>query len=318
MNRLLPAVALLAAGLVGCTTASSDGWPDAPGPKVVTSFAPIECFARNVAGGDAVVRSIMSTQGPHHFDPSPSDARALTRADRFFINGLGLDDGMSKRLMAGSGKTNAKLVPLATRLDESTLLVGGCNHDHGHGHQHHDHGFDPHVWLGMPHAEKMVGFIRDELKLADPPHAAEYDRRAAEYVARLNKLKDDGVAMFQGKKDKQFVVFHESLNYFAKTYGLTVAGVVQETPGHEPTPKQLDELVKLCVEKKVRVIAVEPQYSSKTAAERIVAELKRKGVEDPVLVTIDPLETCPPADMSAEWYEAKMRQNLTALAGALK
>ena len=44
----------------------------------------------------------------------------------------------------------------------------------------------------------------------------------------------------------------------------------------------------------------------------------REGVADAELVVIDPLETVPPAELTPDWYVAKMRQNLDALARAMK
>ena len=41
-------------------------------------------------------------------------------------------------------------------------------------------------------------------------------------------------------------------------------------------------------------------------------------VADAELVVIDPLETVPPAELTPDWYVAKMRQNLDALARAMK
>jgi ABC-type Zn uptake system ZnuABC Zn-binding protein ZnuA len=326
-SLLVPAVvAAVAVGALvpGCSSPVADGWPDRPGPKVVASFAPIQCFALNVAGDDAVVRPAMTTQGPHHFEPGPADVRLLTRADLFLINGLQLDDSLGKKMVTGSGNKNLRLVNLGAKLPEAMLIEGGCaccaeGHKHdGHAHDH-EHGLhDPHVWMGLAHAEKMVEGIRDELKGLDPAKAGEYDRRAGEYVGKLRALKAEGDQLLKDKKDRKFLTFHESLNYFAETFDLTVAGVIEEVPGSEPTPKQLTAIIEKCVKRKVRVIAVEPQYSSKTAAQQIVDELKKRGVEDPRLVVIDPMETATEAEMAAGWYEAKMRANLKALADALK
>ena len=68
--------------------------------------------------------------------------------------------------------------------------------------------------------------------------------------------------MLKDKKDRKFVTFHESLAYFAKTFDLEIAGVIQKVPGQEPTAKRADEAGRGCARRsKVRVIAVEPQYS---------------------------------------------------------
>jgi len=123
--------------------------------------------------------------------------------------------------------------------------------------------------------------------------------------------------MLADKKEREFVTTHESLTYFARSFGLTVYDVIQTTPGKEPKGEELEKLVKGMIEHKIRVIAVEPQYSSQGAATRMAEELKRKGV-DAVLVPIDPLETANEADLNPGWYEAKMRANLEALKNTLK
>jgi zinc transport system substrate-binding protein len=322
--RFLLLLVVCAAAHSGCTPVS-DGWTEGKsGPKIVVSFAPLYCFAVNVAGEDAEVRTVMTTQGPHGFNPSPTDSRMLSRADIFFSNGLLLDDGIAKRLVNGSGNTRLKHVALGAKLDASLILEGACNHNHDHGggdakHDHeHDHGQDPHIWLGMPQAAKLVEAIRDELKALDPAHAANYDRRATEYLAKLDRLKAEGQAMLAPKKNKRLVCFHESLNYLANTYDLTVSGVVEASPGHEPSSKELDTVVATCVKRTVRIIAVEPQYSAKTAAETILTELKRKGVPNPLIVTVDPLETCSESELTPDWYETRMRANFAALAGAFE
>lgn len=303
--------------VVGCTD-SGGGWPDGPGPKVVASFPPIYCFAANVAGEDAVVRSAMTSHGPHHFDPTPADARRLGGATLFLVNGLGLDDRAAKKMIAGSGNRGLTLIDLGAKLDPKELEEGACNHDHdGPGHKH-EHGPDPHVWLGLDLAVKQVEAVRAALAEADPTRAAGYDRRAAEYTARLKALHAEGVGKLNGKTERKFVTFHESLTYFARSLNLEVADVIQKVPGKEPSAKELEALVAACKENKVRVIAVEPQYSVRGSAGRIVDELRRGGVADAVLVEIDPLETAVESELNPGWYEAKMRANIAALAGALK
>jgi len=309
--------------LPGCAK-PDDGWPsDRPdAPKVVVSFAPLYCFATNVAGDDAVVRNLLTSTGPHHFNPTDKDARLLQRADIMFVNGLGLEGDKPDKMKRGSGNKNLKIIELGARVPEDKLCEGSCNHDHGDGDDHHDHahGTDPHIWLSPDHAIIMVKGIRDELKTADPAHAANYDRRAEEYIAKLQKLKEDGIALLKDKKDRNLITFHDSMTYFAKSFDLKIAGVVEKNPGSEPNEKQLKKLIEIATnaEKPVRVVCTEPQYSNSNAGRELVAILKAKGVTDPVLVELDPLETVPQDQLDAGWYEAKMRANLAALAEKMK
>jgi ABC-type Zn uptake system ZnuABC Zn-binding protein ZnuA len=302
---------------LGCGSKDSV-WPDRPGPKVVVSFAPYYCFAVNVAGDDAVVRTMMGSTGPHDFQPTDTDARLVRAADLFLINGLELDNAKADTVKKGSGNGRLKIVPLGERIPAAQLQKGVCFHMLKPGEEAHDHGTDPHVWLGPDQAVVMVEAIRDELKEADPGHAADYDRRAAEYVARLHKLKADGLEMLKDKKNRVLITQHESLGYFATAFNLTVEGVVQQKPGSEPTKQDLDQLVKTCLEKGARLLAVEPQFSPQ-AAETVLKELRRDNrVPDAATVEIDPLETCRPDELAADWYERKMRANLEALAKAMK
>ena len=317
---LLAAACGLAVSLPGCGNAD-DGWPkDRSGPKVVVSFAPLYCFAVNVAGDDAVVRNLLTSSGPHHFQPTDRDARLLQRADLFLVNGIGLEGDKPENMKKGSGNQNLKIVELGSFIPQEKLMAGSCQHDHGDGHAHDPNGKDPHVWLSPEYAILLVDAIRDELKAADPAHAAGYDERAKKYVAKLRDLKEQGRAMLKDKTDRKIVTFHDSMTYFAKTFDLKIVGVVQKNPGTEPNDKQLRTLIALCADPKdpVRVICVEPQYSNSNSAESLKKELVRAKVPDPVLVELDPLETVAPDQLNAEWYEKKMLANLRALAEQMR
>ena len=113
------------------------------------------------------------------------------------------------------------------------------------------------------------------------------------------------------------VTFHESLGYFASSFGIEIAGVIQKAPGDSPNALELAKIVQMCVEKRPSLIAVEPQYPRTTSAKLLQEELKKKGIDIP-LVEIDPLETCTQADLAPKWYEIKYKQNLEALAKNLQ
>jgi ABC-type Zn uptake system ZnuABC Zn-binding protein ZnuA len=311
----LATIALLSPGC----RARDEVWPsNHPGPKVAVSFAPLYCFAINVAGDDAVVRNMMTSSGPHHFNPTDKDARLLQRADLFLINGLGLEGDKPAALANSSGNKKIKIIDLSASIPADQLLEGACNHSH-EGHAHQD-AMDPHVWLSPDYAILEVNAIRDAFKEADPSHAAGYDHRAADYIKKLQQLKTDGIALLKPKSDRKIVTFHDSMTYFAKTFDLNIVGVVQKKPGMEPNPKEFTELLGLCADKTnpIRVITVEPQYGTSSAAKQITVELLNKGVPDPQLVEFDPLETVVPDDLTPQWYELKMRANLEALAKAMK
>jgi zinc transport system substrate-binding protein len=316
---LVPMIALVA--FPGCGGGDPVWDANRPGPKVVVSFAPLYCLAANVAGPDAHVKNVMTTTGPHDFNPTDNDARLLAKADLLLINGLELDNALAETLKRGSGNRNLAILDLGKSIPESQLLQGECHHDH-HGHDKpHSHGIDPHVWLSPEMAVLMTQAIRDKLIEMDPSHADGYQQRAADYIAKLQSLHADGKAMLKDKKDRKVVTFHEALNYFARSFDLKIAGVVQKKPGVEPNVDEIRELVKMCEKEQVRLIAVEPQYGRDSSAKAILDELRRSktaNLADAALVELDPLETVSPSALSPDWYEKKLRSNLEALRDAMK
>jgi zinc transport system substrate-binding protein len=315
---LIPVVLLSLAGLPGCHQ-TPDPWPEKPGPRVLTSFAPLYCFALNVAGEDANVLCVMGETGPHEFDPTPRDAAAVKRADLFVINGLDLDDTVARKMKRGGQNSALEIVMASDGIPKDRLVEGTCNCGHEkHEKEDADHvHIDPHVWLGIPEAIKMVEKIRDELKLKDPAHATGYDKRAVAYVERLNKLHADGREILKGKRERKLLAFHDSLRYFARALDLEIVDSIEAAPGSEPDAKTLSELVKKCKETGVRHIAVEPQYDSNTSAKVILRELRSKGIEAEFVI-VDPIETAPASELNAEFYEKRMRENLSRLAEKLK
>ncbi len=314
-----------AVGFVGCSSVPTP-WKDTPSPRVVATFPPLYCFAKGVLGDHGGAHSLCDTTGPHHYDPSGDDPFWMRGADLFVANGLGLDKFADR---ADQTSQNPRLVyiKVGDRLPKDLLLPAEHEDEHEHdkgkaGHAHeHEHGeYDPHVWLGTPQAIYIVELIRDELKKIDKAHAEDYDKNAKKYVQDLKNLQTDGEGMLKEAKDRKIISFHDSLRYFAKSYGLTVVDVIEEGPGDEPTAPRMTNLVKKCVDEKVHVIAVEPQYPKTTSARVLQDELKKKNHEVK-LVEIDPLETAEKGELEkagAGWYEKKVRENLKRLAENLK
>jgi zinc transport system substrate-binding protein len=321
MRRLLGLwVAGLLTGLLGCA-AAPELWSESPTLKVLTSFAPLYCFTANVAGPDAQVQCLLTGKGPHNYTGTVQDALRLREADLFITNGLSLDDAFVTKLHKNAGNRALRLVRVGERLPADLLLAGGeCHHDHddpAHAHPHKHGPHDPHVWLGIPEAVRIVEIIRDELKAADPAHAEGYSQRAAEYIARLNRLHQEGKALLADKTERKLISMHGAFAYFARAFDLTIPETIQLDAGVEPTGNRLADLITLATKEKIRVIATEPQYSASRSAQKLLDSLKAAGLEA-VSVEIDPLETVSPDALTAELYEQKMRQNLANLASVLK
>jgi len=305
----------------GCGKAP-DPWPPGPGKRVMTTFPPLYCFALNVGGKDASVLCLLGSTSPHDYEPSIQDALKLQKADLFLINGLDLDETFAEKLKNNATNEKLKLVKVGESVAEKDRLkMDKKEKEHEHEGHHHHGEYDPHVWLGLPEAIVMVQCIRDRMKEADPEHAAGYDQRAGDYIAKLKELQKEGEAAFKDKQQRKLISFHDSLGYFARTFGLTVMETIQPMAGEDPDPHRLARLVELCKKEGITVIAVEPNQMSNNAAKTLLEELKKKGVPDAVIVETDVLEVAPPEMLKpehADYYVKKMSENIKALAKALK
>jgi ABC-type Zn uptake system ZnuABC Zn-binding protein ZnuA len=289
--------------LPGCSP-EENPWP--PGKlKVVVSFPPLDSFVKRVGGDHATVVCLAKESGVHHYEPAAYDATLLRRADFLFANGLGLDDPFLEKVVVNSSNPKLAYVKLGEAIPENQRL------------KMEDGEIDPHVWLGPTRAVIMVEAIRDQLKEADKGHAKDYDDNAESYTRELKKLLDHGRERFGPLKDKKLLSFHESLNYFAAAFGLDVVGYIEPGPGMEPSTSRYTDIVAMCKNQHIRVIAVEPQYPE-TAALNVKAELKKRGAGDVRIVEIDPLETATAKDLTnPDWYTKTMTENIDKLADEL-
>lgn len=316
MKRILILVAAISSSLVGCS-GTPDPWGEASSqPRVLASFPPIASWSKTLLGDRGTVRSLCTTTGPHHYEFQVKDGQLLRRADLFVLNGLSLDDHFTQKLIKGHAHKGMGILNLGNGLPEDLILELPHDHDHDHGAEgdHHHHGDkDPHFWLGVPQASFAIKKLAVELGRIDPDHSAAFQTRAEKLVEQLEALKAQAVAGLKNKTDRKVITMHESMGYFAKSFGIKVVDVIQANPGDEPSSPRLVKLVERCKKVGIRTIIVEPQYPKTSAAAWLSAELKKAGLE-PRLIEIDPMETCDQPDgPDAEWFIKTMTGNIQRL-----
>jgi ABC-type Zn uptake system ZnuABC Zn-binding protein ZnuA len=152
-------------------------------------------------------------------------------------------------------------------------------------------------------AAQGVSNILAAAQRIDPAHAADYARNAHAYVERLQKLDDEIRRTLSSLTNRAIVTYHDAFPYFARRYGLEIAGVVEEVPEVNPTPKYLSRLRATLRARNIRVIFVAPGGRTRIAR-RIADDLQVK------LVELDTLETGP---LSPSAYEQRMTANALVL-----
>jgi len=262
---------------------------------VAAGIAPMASFAKEV-GGDLVQVELMVPPGasPHTYQPQPDQMKFLSRASVLVLNGIKIEFWAEKAIEAAD---NPRLIVVRTA---DGLDIIDSRHDKEHP------GGNPHVWLDPINAIHQVEAIRAAFIEADPRRRADYERNAAAFIAKLKRLDADIRAQVKMFKSRSFISFHPAWVYFARRYGLTEAATIERSPGREPSPAEIREVVDTARRIRAKAIFAEPQFSPK-AAEVIAGETGAR------VLMLDPLGKPPDYD-----YIKTMRDDLAQMSRALK
>ena len=247
--------------------------PDKPAAeqklKVVTTLFPLYDFARNVGGERADV-SLLLPPGvePHSFEPKPGDVIRIEAADLFIYTGEHMEPWAATILKGFSG---GKLVAVDTSVEISPK-TGGDEHMRSSGSveeksdRHHRHDVDPHIWLDLDYAQKMVDIILNGYVKKDPANRTFYTQNAERYKARLAEL--DGRFQRELSTCKKRVIIHGghfAFNYLARRYGIAYVSAYGGSPDSEPTARALIELEKQLRKYDVRYVYFEELITPRVA-----------------------------------------------------
>jgi len=260
--------------------------------RVVASIAPLADFAREVGGkGVSVTLLLPPGASPHTYEPSPRTMQEISKAKVFVKIGAGLEFWADKLIAASNPSI------LTVDCSKGVDLIYG----QGEGHT------DPHIWLDPVIAMTIVRKIEQAFSTADPGNSSSYKKNAATFLERLSALDKEILKKVSSFRTKEYITFHPAWNYFSRRYGLKVAGVIEEGPGREPTPKHLGKILADLKRMKTKVIFAEPQFSTRMAD----AIAKEAGAR---VLLLDPIG----GQDGRKTYTEMMRYNLTVMERAMR
>ena len=236
--------------------------------KVFVSILPQKYFVEKI-GGDLVDASVMVQPGasPATYEPKPRQMVALAKSRVYFAIGVPFEATWLEKIAA----TNSRLHVVHT---EAGIERMPMKPDHLHagrrrqveieqGNDHHGVK-DPHIWLSPPLVMQQARTIFRTLASLDPVNLASYENNYKKFIMELVELDLELRKVFERRVEHHdFMVFHPSWGYFARSYGLRQ--VPLEIEGKKPKPEELKDLVQYANEIGARVIFVQPQFSQQAA-----------------------------------------------------
>ena len=232
--------------------------------KVVTTLFPLYDFARQV-GRERIEVNLLLPPGveAHAFEPRPSDIKRIQDADIFLFTNKFMEPWVGG-LIKGIDTRNLTVVDTSKGI---TLLQRTDDHDAEEQARADASGdADPHIWLDLSNATRMVDTIASQFIAKDPRGNDFYMKNADEYKKKLEELDKKYKNTLSHCKNRVIVhAGHFAFGYLTKRYGITYVSAYRGfSPDAEPTPRRLVEITK-----NVRKYGVKYIYYEELSAPRV-------------------------------------------------
>ncbi|HXT59919.1 MAG TPA: zinc ABC transporter substrate-binding protein [Pirellulales bacterium] len=252
-------------GIAGCDSpgaAARHGDPKEAAPahrfsgaypiRVTATTGMVADLAKHIGGEHVAVTQLMGEGiDPHLYKASPGDVSQLNGADMIFYSGLHLEGKMGDVLARQASKKPA--VAVAEGIAKQRLLEVALGV------------YDPHVWFDVALWSETLASVEAALENFDPPHAAEYRRRAADYRAELAELDAECRKRISEipREHRVLVTAHDAFHYFGRAYGVEVKAIQGISTQAEAGIKKINELVDFIAARKIKAVFVETSVNER-------------------------------------------------------
>lgn len=246
----------VACALAGCRPASAPS----ERPVLSVSIEPQRQLLESLVGDRFDVVTLLSRgSDPETYDPTLQQRRAVDNSEAFM--GLGVfpfEESVAESLPAG-----VKFFNVASGIEPLYGTHSHCGHDHTGHHHHGDGDADPHLWTSVPNMRRMAANMTAVLCSMDSLNADYYINRLTAVEVRLDSLDRALHAVLDTVGNRSFAVWHPSLSYFARDYGLHQIAVGQESK--EMPASRLKDVVDNARSAGVKVFFFQKQYDGRQA-----------------------------------------------------
>lgn len=210
---IVPAIVVMLLITSSCTSNQS-------GKTVLTVSLPPQRYLLEwlVGGDDYDVQCLLASGGnPEAYEPSMSQLVALERSAIYFKAGnVGFEDELLRRV-ASDGGTSLDVVDTSAGME----LIAGSHGDSLE--------IDPHTWSSVANGRIISANMLHALCDRFPEHRDRFISNHERLSARMDSVDSVLHARLDPLRGTAFMVWHPSLSYFARDYGLTQLSVGAES-----------------------------------------------------------------------------------------
>lgn len=285
---MLLAIMLAGVGLTNVYVSHERGSQQKNEFRVVASFYPTYIAVQNIISGcDGV--TLQNLSGPqtgclHDYQMTTEDMKKLSTADAFIINGGGIES-----FLADTAGQYPELTVI-NACERVELLEDNA-----------------HAWMSIPDYMTQVQTIADGLAALDAQHRAAYQHNCADYIAKLEILRQKQQETAQAAAAQNVVIFHEAFAYIARDFRLTVSGSMDLDEERRISAGEIADILGLIQNQNVNLILAEELYGKEMC----------DTVQREADVNVVYLDTCVRGAYEADSYLKAMEKNLELIKQAL-
>lgn len=246
--------------------------------KVTATIFPLYDFARIIGGNKINVTMLLPpATDAHHYELKPNDIVKVCKSDIFLFTNFEMEQWAYK-IIQGSAENTRMLV---VETGAGVFLLPLNEEDQ----ENKDYKFDPHIWLDLDNAQKIVDNIAKSFVKKDQRNSDYYLKNAAQYKLKLAALDRKYNSELAKCRTKTILhAGHWAFAYLAKKYNLEYIAAYNVSAESEPLPQNIFTLIEQIKKQKIRYIYYEgltaPRLAQTIAKETGAGLLKLSNGHD--------------------------------------
>lgn len=241
-------------------------------PVVLATTKPLHSIAAYVTDGVSDARLLLEGGlSPHVLQLKPSHIRAVSGADVVIWAGDGVErfvPSMLEKFAPDAINLEFAVLPSVitypSRGVDRDFRASAKSEDDDHNHEHHE--IDYHVWLQPANAKLLALALAEQLAAIDVVNAKTYRANADALVTELDSTVKAVKQILANASGRQYLIYHDSLQYFEKAFDLGEAIIVTSQPQVQAGARRIRKLQAQVDQSKVSCILAEQQFRSPALA----------------------------------------------------
>lgn len=222
---------------------------------IVVSIEPQRNILEHIIDSTYTVRTLLARDAnPETFEPSMKERICVDSSEIYFLTGV-----LPFEKSLEESAVNTPFVNTSAGID---FIYNTHSHHEGEEDDHHSYP-DPHYWNSINGARAIARNMVMSLISHFPTDSAMFASRLEIYETHLDSLHTVMTQLLAPHNGESFAVWHPSLSYFAREYGLKQISL--GTEGKEMSAKGLKEAIDKAKNVGVRVFFFQKEFDSRQA-----------------------------------------------------